>query len=112
MVALRALDLVHGTTKNSFFAECLKHSVKPGKHSAKALPSVTLGKEVSVNRTSTTTSLPSTFCRTLDKDFAECQSVLGKEKTSSRCQVTATQTVPSTTVTLGKGSLFAECLLY
>jgi hypothetical protein len=32
------------TTGISFFAECLKHSAKPGKHSAKALPQIKLGK--------------------------------------------------------------------
>jgi hypothetical protein len=53
------------TTRNNFFAKCLKHSAKPRKHSTKALPSVTLGKEGSVHCTSTTTSLPSNFYRTL-----------------------------------------------
>jgi hypothetical protein len=42
------------TTGISFFGECLKHS-------AKALPSVTLDKESLANYTSATTSLPSTF---------------------------------------------------
>jgi hypothetical protein len=43
--------------------------------------------------------------------FAECYSVLGKEKPSSRYQVT--EYVPSAhRVTLDKGSLFAECPLY
>jgi hypothetical protein len=73
------------TTGNSCFAECLKHSAKPGKHSAKTLPSVIIGKEVSVNCTSTTGSLESTFCRGSwqrkvavmapgdgDRDFIEC----------------------------------------
>jgi hypothetical protein len=32
------------TARNNFFAECLKHSAKPGKHSAKNLLSVTLDK--------------------------------------------------------------------
>jgi hypothetical protein len=49
------------TTRNNFFAKCLKHSAKPGKHAAKALPSVTLDKEGLVNCTSVTASLPSTF---------------------------------------------------
>jgi hypothetical protein len=52
------------------------------------------------------------LCRVLFvRHFAECHSVLGKEKSSSRCQVTATETVPSATVILDKASLFAECLL-
>jgi hypothetical protein len=100
-----------GTTENSFFAECLKHPAKPGKYSAMALPSVTLGKEVSINYTSAMASLSSTFCLALDKDFVECHSVLDKEKSSSRRQMTTTETVPSATVTLGKPSLFAEYLL-
>jgi hypothetical protein len=61
-----------------------------GKHSTKALPSVALHKEVSMKCTSTTTSLPSTFCRTLGKDFTECHLVLGKETSSSRRQMMAT----------------------
>jgi hypothetical protein len=57
---------------------------KPENHSAKSLSSVTLNKEVSVNCTSTTISLSSTFCR-----------ALGKEKSSSRHQVTVTKTLSS-----------------
>jgi hypothetical protein len=45
------------TTGIERFAECSE------KHSVKSLPSVTLGKESSVNSTSTMTSLPSTFYR-------------------------------------------------
>jgi hypothetical protein len=67
------------------------HSAKPEKHSANTLPSVTLGKESSANSTSATASLSSTFYR----DFVECQSVLGKEKRSSRCLVTETTPLPS-----------------
>jgi hypothetical protein len=59
--------LVACTTGHSSFAECLRHSAKAILHSAKALPSVTLGKECSANCTSTTASLPSTFCRALGK---------------------------------------------
>jgi hypothetical protein len=93
------------------FVECLKHSVKPEKHSAKSLPSVTLGKESSANSTSTTASLPSTFYRALDKDFAKCQSVLGKEKRSSRRRVTETAPLPSVLVdTRQRSYLFVECL--
>jgi hypothetical protein len=44
-----------------------------------ALPSVTLGKKVSVNCTSATTFLLNTFYRSLDKDFAERRLVLGKK---------------------------------
>jgi hypothetical protein len=76
------------TTGIERFVECLKHSAKPEKHSAKTLPSVTLGKESSANSTSATTSLLSTFYRALGKDFAECQSVLSKEKRPSRHRVT------------------------
>jgi hypothetical protein len=64
--------------------------VDPKKHSAKSLPSVTLGKERSANCTLATASLPSTFCRARvpfgtrqrkvvvtvpsdgDRSFAEC----------------------------------------
>jgi hypothetical protein len=70
----------------NYFAECLKHSTKPEKHSSKDLSSVTLDKESSANCTSATTSLSSTFYRALDKDFVECQPVLGKEKSTSRRQ--------------------------
>jgi hypothetical protein len=64
-----------------------------------SLPSVTLDKEVSMNCTSATSSFPSifccTFCRALSKYFVECQLVLGKEKLSSRRQVTVTKLLPS-----------------
>jgi hypothetical protein len=43
--------------------------VKALKHSAKALPSVALGKEGSTNSASTKPSLPSTFSRALDKEL-------------------------------------------
>jgi hypothetical protein len=83
------------TIGHSSFAECRRHSAKAILHSAKALPSVTLGKERSANCTSATASLPSTFCRALDKEFAECRLTLGKEKSPSRRQVTVTDPLPS-----------------
>jgi hypothetical protein len=58
-------------------------SAKAILHSAKALPSVTLGKEHSAKISSAKGSLPSAFFRTLGKDFAECQKTLGKEKHSA-----------------------------
>ena len=67
------------TTGIDIFAECMKHSAKPEKHSAKAL-----GKEGSTNSILAKPSLPSTFFRVLDTDFAECQAVLGKENPPSR----------------------------
>jgi hypothetical protein len=83
------------TTRNRLFAECLKHSAKPGKHLAKALLSVTLGKESSVNCTSATTSLPSTFYQALGKYFVEYHKVLGKEKSPSRWLVMEMEPLPS-----------------
>jgi hypothetical protein len=104
---------INRTIGISCCTECLKHSVKLKKHSAKALTSVTYDKESSANCTSTTASLPSTFYRPLDKDFAECQQLLGKEKSPSRRQVTATEPVPSAhRVRLDKDSLFVKCSLY
>jgi hypothetical protein len=82
------MDDMGATTGHSFFAEAILHS-------AKALPSVTLGKERSANCTSATASLPSTFRRALGKDFAECHLTLGKEKSLSRRQVTVTDPLPS-----------------
>jgi hypothetical protein len=55
----------------------------------------TLGKDSSANSKSATASLPSTFYRALGKDFAEYQSVLGKEKCSSRHRVMETAPLPS-----------------
>jgi hypothetical protein len=99
------------TTKIGLFAECLKHSVKPKKHSAKSLPSVELDKESSVNCTSITASLPSTFYPALGKDFAEYHKVLGKEKPLSRRLVMETAPLPSVIGgTRQRGKLFAECL--
>jgi hypothetical protein len=51
------------TTGIGCFAECLKHSANPEKHSAKSLTSVALGKEGSVNSTSVNAYLPNTFSR-------------------------------------------------
>jgi hypothetical protein len=65
-----------------------------------------------MNYTSATTSLSNTFCRARGKNFAECQEALDKEKSTSRRHVTTMETLPSATVTLVKGSLFVECLLY
>jgi hypothetical protein len=78
------------------FAECLKHSTKPEKHSAKSLSSVALDKESSANCTSVMTYLPSTFYRTLDKDFTECHRVFGKRKVT-------------VTVTGNRDDAFGEC---
>jgi hypothetical protein len=39
------------TTRLGRFAECLKHSANPGKHLAKSLPSVALGKVFAKCRT-------------------------------------------------------------
>jgi hypothetical protein len=83
------------TTGINLFVEFLKHSAKPEKHSANALPSVTLDKESSANYTSATASFPSTFYRALDKIFAECHLVLSKEKSPSQRLLTATEPVPS-----------------
>jgi hypothetical protein len=66
------------TTGIAFFAECLRHSAKAILHSAKALPSVTLGKEFIGKG-----FFAECFFRTLGKDFAECQKALGKEKHSA-----------------------------
>jgi hypothetical protein len=67
------------------FDKCMKHTANLEKHSAKFLPSDTLGKEGPTNSTSAKTSLPSTFYRALGKEkrpsrrrgdgdgaFAEC----------------------------------------
>jgi hypothetical protein len=61
------------TTGFRSFAECLRHSAKPWKHSAKALPGVTPGKGHSVVIIPAKTSLPSAFYRALGKGFAQCQ---------------------------------------
>jgi hypothetical protein len=71
--------LMFFTTRIELCVECLKHSTNPGKHSAKASPSVTLGKKSSANCTLAMASLSSTFYRALGKDFAECQKVLDKK---------------------------------
>jgi hypothetical protein len=79
----RLISCTNITTGIAFFAECLRHSAKAILHSAKALPSVTLGKEHSAKISSAKGSLPSAYFRTLGKDFAECQKALGKEKHSA-----------------------------
>jgi hypothetical protein len=97
----------HITTGHSSFTECLGHSTKAILHSAKALPSVTLGKERSANCTSATASLPSTFCRALDKEFAfDTRQRICRVPFDTR-QRKVTVTAPSD----GDRS-FAECLLW
>ena len=51
---------------------CPRHTVKLKKHSAKDLPSVTLGKQHTAYTVTAKVYLPSDFYRALDKDIAEC----------------------------------------
>jgi hypothetical protein len=67
---------------------------------------MTFDKNVSANYTSIKVYLSSTFCRTLDKVLLECQLVLDKENSLSRCQVTVTESL-----SFGKEAFFTECLL-
>jgi hypothetical protein len=67
----------------------------PSAHSTNSLSSVTLDIKDTLNCTSAMTSLLSTFCQTLNKVFAECQLLLCKEKSLSRCQVTMTESLLS-----------------
>jgi hypothetical protein len=69
------------TTGIERFAECLKHSAKPEKHSTKTLPSVTLDKEFSAQQDIPFLALgiaSSAECQTPDTQqsgfFAEYQS--------------------------------------
>jgi len=77
------------TTGDALFAECLGHSAKALLHSAKALPSATLGKEQTAKPHPAKGSLSSAVCRALGKEnwpsavdgvFAECRvrKALGK----------------------------------
>jgi hypothetical protein len=68
------------------------------KHSTNPLPSAMFGKGYSVNLMSATVSLPKTFYRTLNKEFVECPTILGKVKSSWRQRVTVTEPSPSTWV--------------
>ena len=58
---------IGNTTGNREFAVCHRHSAKTKKHSAKALPSVTLGKQDTASTESTNSYLPSVFYRALGK---------------------------------------------
>ena len=73
---------------------------KDKKHSAKALPSITLDKQHTTSTVSTNSYLPSVFYHALDKWFAECQIWHSAKKVV--CRVFFQNT-------LGKGLLFAEC---
>jgi hypothetical protein len=64
------LDAV--TTGLPNFAECQIHSAKDILHSAKSLPSVTLGKRHSAKVPTAKFTLPSVRIRALGKGFAEC----------------------------------------
>jgi hypothetical protein len=117
--------MVQFTTGFRTFAECLGHSAKPRKHSAKALPSVTLGKGHLVANIPAKTSLPRAFCRALDKGFAECQCRHSAKKSSRDGVWVVTASLPSAReMALGKDwalcrapsgwhsvktRLFAEC---
>jgi hypothetical protein len=79
-------------------------SASPKKHSANFLSSVTLGKKDSMKCTSTTASLPSIFCRALDKVFAKWQLALGNKKSSSRRQVMVTESLMSVCYPSKEGS--------
>ena len=61
------------TTGGGLFAECLLHSAKAALHSAKSLPSATLGKEPPSNPLPVKAALPSAKFRALGKGFAECR---------------------------------------
>ena len=54
------------------FVVCPRHTVKPKKYSAKALSSVTLGKQHMAYTVTAKVYLPSIFYRALGKDVAEC----------------------------------------
>ena len=60
------------TTGFPNFAECQLHSAKDRLHSAKYLPSVTLGKRHSAKNPTAMRTLPSVVSRALGKGFAEC----------------------------------------
>jgi hypothetical protein len=96
-------DLEEGHHRKKLFCRVQK----PGKYSAKGLPSVTLDKEVSMNCTSVTatTFLSSTFCRALstrqrkvaitaagdgDGDRAECHSDTPQRLTLCRVSIVLT----------------------
>jgi hypothetical protein len=66
------------TTGITLFAECLRHSTKAILHSAKPLPSVTLGKYFIGKE-----FFAEYFFRTLGKDFVECQKTLEKKHSAN-----------------------------
>jgi hypothetical protein len=78
------------------------------KHSTNSLPSVTLDKQVSVNCTSTSSSLPSTFYRALDKDFVKCHLVLTKKSRCHGAKWRWRSLCRVSSKTLDKDSLFVE----
>ena len=86
------------TTGGGFFVECLRHSAKADIHSAKPLPSVTLGKGRSVNSLSAKTALPSALYRALGKGFTECQSDTWQRKVAVTASATVTAALPSVKV--------------
>jgi len=70
------------TTADALFAECWGHSAKPGKHSAKALPSAALGKGLSAKTLSAKISLPSAKNRHSAKSLPSAKPALGKKITA------------------------------
>ena len=72
------------TTGNSGFAVCHRHSTKPTKHSAKILPSVTLGKQHTISIVSANASLPSVCYRTLGKHLPRAETDARRKKVTRR----------------------------
>jgi hypothetical protein len=93
MVSLLLLFL--NTTGIDIFAECMKHSAKPEKHSAQALPSVTLDKEGSTNNTSAKPSLPSTFFGHSAQTMSSVRQYSAKKSCRHGARVTETASLPS-----------------
>jgi hypothetical protein len=83
------------TTGIGCFAECLKHSANPEKHSAKHLPSVALDKEGSANSTSAKASLPSTFLGHSAQSLPSARWYSTKKSGRHGAEVTETASLPS-----------------
>jgi hypothetical protein len=86
---------IYFTNGIDLFADCLKHSAKPEKHSAQALSSVALGKEGSANSTSAKSSLSSTFFGHLAQTLPSARQYSANKSRCHGAGVTETASLPS-----------------
>ena len=88
---------------------CHRHSAKTKKHSAKVLPSVTLGKQHTTSIVSANISLLSVFFGTRQTFCRELKPTLDEKKYRDGIEMVTARLPSVPDLTLGKPEFFAEC---